>query len=611
MILLDDAQSTAANPSSRVYNAHLQYWRVLPSGNPNTDRQAVINCLKEITIALDKGQYLVVAFAYELGRLIHHLPQPTKESQRVINSHPLIEAWAFPEYQKLSKEQMDHYIATVLEALSNVERLAGVMNLQASISEDHFCDDIEKIQEYIRSGDSYQINHTYRINGNVYGAPLALYSRLRERQPGRFGAYIVQGHHYLLSQSPELFIERQGDTLKAMPMKGTASALSDTANSLSDDPKNQAENVMIVDLLRNDLSRICLPNTVKVPHLFQVARHGDVLQMTSTVQGQIKPDVKLHDILNAVFPCGSVTGTPKKRSMEIIQELEQSDRGYYCGALGWLDPNGDFAFSVPIRTIEIEKDSSSQEMNFTLGVGAGITIDSDAKQEWQECHIKSAFLTELPSNTGVFETIAVLNKTPQRLESHLDRMQSSARALRIPFEKEKARAVILNACALLDQALPTRLRLDLAANGNLSTQCGTLDQINEPVKIFWAKDILPMNCEMSSSNPLLTHKVSARDIYDLAWQEAVKLGGFDALFVNGQGFVTEGGRSSVFIKPADSNEWLTPPISSGVLPGVMRKALLTDPSINAREANLTIQDVLMAKEIMLSNALRGAIKAHF
>jgi para-aminobenzoate synthetase / 4-amino-4-deoxychorismate lyase len=611
MILLDDAQSTAANPSSRVYNAPLQYWRVLSSGNSETDRRAVKDCLEEITLALGNGQYLVAAFAYELGRLIHHLPKPDHELSEATSPHPLIEAWAFQRYQKLSKEQMDHFIATELKALSNDEQLAGIMNLQASISEDHFYDDLESIQEYIRSGDTYQINHTYRITGNVYGAPLALYSRLRERQPGRFGAYIAQEHHYLLSQSPELFIERQGDTLKAMPMKGTASALSDAADSLSDDPKNQAENVMIVDLLRNDLSRICLPNTVKVPHLFQVARHGDVLQMTSTVQGQIKPDAKLHDILNAVFPCGSVTGAPKKRSMEIIQELEECDRGYYCGALGWLDPNGNFAFSVPIRTIEIEKNSSNQAMNFTLGVGAGITIDSDAKQEWDECRIKSAFLTELPSNTGLFETIAVLNKKPQRVESHLDRMQCSASALRIPFDKERARAVIVNTCNSLDQDPPTRLRLDLAPNGDLSAQCGTLDRINESVKIFWAKDILSINCEMSSSNPLLAHKVSTRDLYDLAWQEAVKLGGFDALFMNEQGFVTEGGRSSVFIKPAGSDEWLTPPLSAGVLSGVMRKALLTDPTLNAREANVTIQEVLNAKEIMLSNALRGAIRAHF
>ncbi len=609
MILLDDAQSTAANPSSRVYKAPLQYWRVLPTGSRDADHQAVINCLQEISQALGKGQYCVAAFAYELGRLIHHLPQPEHQPNEAL--HPLIEAWAFQEYQKLSKEQMDDYLANELTRLSQVEQLAGVMQLKDSIDETRFCEDIEQIHEYIRSGDSYQINHTYRITGNIYGAPLALYSRLRKRQPGRFGAYIAQDHHYLLSQSPELFIERQGNTLKAMPMKGTASALSDTASSLSDDPKNQAENVMIVDLLRNDLSRICLPNTVKVPHLFQVARHGDVLQMTSTVQGEIKPNVDLHEILSAVFPCGSVTGAPKKRSMEIIQELEQSDRGYYCGALGWLDPSGDFAFSVPIRTIEIEQDVATQAMNFTLGVGAGITIDSDATQEWQECRIKSAFLAELPSNTGLFETIAVLNKTPQRLESHLDRMQRSASTLLIPFDREQARAVVLNSCASMDPSLSMRLRLNLATSGDLDAQYGELDAICEPVKIFWAKDILSHNCEINSNNPLLGHKISTRDLYDAAWQQAVKLGGFDALFVNEQGYVTEGGRSSIFIKPADGEQWLTPPVSAGVLPGVMREALLANPSLNAREANLTIQAVLNAKEIMLSNALRGAIKAHF
>ena len=610
MILLDDAQSSDNNPTSRLYNAPLQYWCVLPSGNQDADYQAVRICLDEITQALKAGKYIVAAFAYELGRLIHHLPRPDKNSHDT-NPHPLIEAWAFADYQKLSKAQVDQHIAAHLQSLSKAEQLAGVVDLQESTDEAGFCEDIAKIHDYIRSGDAYQINLTYRITGNVYGSPLALYSQLRQRQPGRFGAYIAQNNHYLLSQSPELFIERQGETLKAMPMKGTASALSDTEGSLSDDPKNQAENVMIVDLLRNDLNRICLPNTVKVPHLFQVARHGDVLQMTSTVEGQIKPNVQLNDILNAVFPCGSVTGAPKKRSMEIIQELEQTDRGYYCGALGWLDPNGDFALSVPIRTIEIEQNSLSQTTHFTLGVGAGITIDSEAKQEWEECRIKSAFLTELPSNTGIFETIAVHNKTPQRLQAHLGRMQSSAKALRIPLDVEKAKAAVLNACATLDPNVAMRLRLDLTANGNISIQCGTLENINEPVKIFWAKDILTTNCAIHSGNPLLAHKVSNRDLYDAAWQQAVKLGGFDALFTNEDGFVTEGGRTSVFIKPANSDEWLTPPKSTGVLPGVMRDALLANPSLNAREANLTIEDVFTAKEIMLSNALRGAIKAHF
>jgi len=608
MILLDDAQSTAALPTSRQYENALHYWCVLPSGNHAVDLTATQQCLTEISASLAKGEFIVAAFAYELGRQIHNLPERVNHSD---HHHPLIEAWSFAEFKKLSKQDVDSFIAQRLASLDLAQASAGVMDVRQSLNEEQFTVDIAAIQEYIRSGDSYQINHTYRITGKTYGAPLALYSRLRDRQPGRFGAFIEHDGNFLLSQSPELFIARDGDTIKAMPMKGTASALSTIASTLSDDPKNQAENVMIVDLLRNDLSRISLPGTVLVPNLFEVARHGDVLQMTSTVQGQIKPDVALFDIFKAVFPCGSVTGAPKKRSMEIIQELEPEDRGYYCGALGWLDPNGNFAFSVPIRTVEIRQDQNSHASSFTLGVGAGITNDSDAVQEWQECRIKSAFLMDLPSATGLFETIAVVNSEPQRLHAHLHRLSVSAAALRIPFQLETAKKLILSACESFDKNLSYRLRLDLTPTGELLVTTAAMDLINEPVKIFWAKDILQGDVTMLSGDALLRHKMSNRSLYDQAWQEAVNLGGFDALFVNEQGFVTEGGRTSVFVKPQGSSEWLTPPVSAGLLPGVMRAALLADPTLNAREANLTINDVSMADEIMLSNALRGAIKAHF
>jgi len=608
MILLDDAQSTAASPTSRLYEDALHYWRVLPSGDAGSDLTATQNCLEEISHALARGEFVVSAFAYELGRLIHKLPARVMQSG---NPHPLIEAWSFADFKKLSKQEVDHCIAQKVYALDQSQINAGVIDVQESLDEKQFSTDIAAIQEYIRSGDCYQINHTYRIKGKTYGAPLALYSRLRDRQPGRFGAYIEHEHRFLLSQSPELFIARDGDTLKAMPMKGTASALSAVASALSDDPKNQAENVMIVDLLRNDLSRISLPGTVTVPNLFEVARHGDVLQMTSTVQGQVKPNTSLFDIFTAVFPCGSVTGAPKKRSMEIIQELEPEDRGYYCGALGWLDPNGNFAFSVPIRTVEIERDEESHASHFTLGIGAGITNDSDASQEWQECRIKAAFLMDLPSATGLFETISIANGEPPRLKEHLQRMKVSAKALRIPFDAVMAEQLVLSTCASLDQHIAYRLRLDLAINGELSVASAVIDPINESVKIFWAKDILPGDVTMFSGDALLPHKTSKRALYDQAWQVAVKQGGFDALFVNERGFVTEGGRTSIFIKPQGSSEWLTPPVSAGLLPGVMRAALLADPSMNAREANLTINDVSMAEEIILSNALRGAIKAHF
>jgi para-aminobenzoate synthetase/4-amino-4-deoxychorismate lyase len=190
-------------------------------------------------------------------------------------------------------------------------------------------------------------------------------------------------------------------------------------------------------------------------------------------------------------------------------------------------------------------------------------------------------------------------------------MQSSALALGIAFNRSTAKTVVENTCSSLDAGIAFRLRLDLAANGDLSVSTGLLDTLNQPVKIFWAKDILPCNVEMFSGDALLHHKVSNRSLYDLAWQTAVKLGGFDALFTNEQGFVTEGGRTSIFIKPQGRSEWLTPPVSAGLLPGVMRATLLADPKRNAREANLTINDVSMADEIILTNALRDLIKAHF
>jgi len=608
MILLDDAQSNAASPTSRFYDNALSYWNVISSEDDSLNLAAIQNCFTEISAALARGEFVVATFAYELGRLFHHLPHRLQSAN---HSHPLIEAWSFTDCKKLSKQDVDHLIAKELATLEEYQRHAGVMNVRESLSKERFCANVESIQQYVLSGDTYQINHTYNIHGHTYGSPLALYARLRDRQPGRFGAFVQHEGQYLLSQSPELFIARNGAILKAMPMKGTASALSGKAADLSEDPKNQAENVMIVDLLRNDLSRISLPGTVSVPNLFEVARHGDVLQMTSTVQGQIKPEVNLFEIFQAVFPCGSVTGAPKKRSMEIIQELEPEDRGYYCGALGWLDPNGNFAFSVPIRTVEIRQDIHSHASQFSLGIGAGITNDSDASQEWQECRIKSAFLMNLPSATGLFETIAIHKGRPLRINDHLQRMQASALALRIPFDMALAQSLITSSCLPLDHNLSHRLRLDLSPSGELSVTTAVIHENQESVKIFWAKDILPGDVTMFSGNALLRHKTTNRALYDHAWQKAVQMGGFDALFINEQGLVTEGGRTSIFVKHQGSSEWLTPPVSAGLLPGVMRAALLADPALNAREANLTIKDVSMADEIMLSNALRGAIKAHF
>ena len=396
-------------------------------------------------------------------------------------------------------------------------------------------------------------------------------------------------------------------------MKGTANAFESSKAALSADPKNRAENVMIVDLLRNDLGRIAVTGSVTVPALFEVARHGDVLQMTSTVTAQLQPAIQLQHILAAIFPCGSVTGAPKKRSMEIIRALEPEPRNYYCGALGWFDPNQDFALSVPIRTILLKRNAQTQAAHFVMGVGAGITNDSSPSAEWQECHVKSNFLRHLPSGVGLFETILVTAGQAIQITAHYARLAKSAQSLGIPFVQSSWDTSLAEALKQIPTQGNFRLRLDLSPTGLMSFRFGELETLPPIVKIFWADKLLrdPAETIMHSGNLLLQHKTTQRLVYDTAWQAAVAQGGFDALFTNEQGMVTEGGRSSLFIRPQDSQQWLTPPLSAGVLPGLMRQQLLTDGRRKTHEANLSVADVLGAEEIIICNAIRGLLSAHF
>lgn len=598
MILLDDAESSATNPTSRLYQNPIAYWAALSPA----DIDAIFDAIES---ALKADHYVVCLVSYEYGQVIHRLPSTS--SPHI----PLIQAWAYHRPKRSTKAEVDAWLETQLAQLTDDQRISGVASCTESITQAQFQSDIERIQELIRCGDTYQINYTYRIRGEIYGDPLALYARLRARQPGRFGAFVQEGATTILSQSPELFVERDGDCLRAMPMKGTANARTESPAQLASDPKNRAENIMIVDLLRNDLSRVALPGSVTVPTLFHVAQHGNVLQMTSTVEAKAKPDASLRTILNAVFPCGSVTGAPKKRSMEIIQELEGAPRDYYCGALGWLDPNGDFAFSVPIRTLHLDSSPSAQQTKFTLGIGSGITIDSDPALEWQECQTKSAFIAEMPTELGLFETIRVEGQKPLRFAAHLQRLQQSASALRIPFEASQITQAVKEACLAITSPLPHRLRIDLYPDGSVTAISNVLEPIANEVTIFWASQVLPDASQaiMQSSNLLLAHKVNQRTLYDLAWKNAVALGGFDAIFLNEHGLVTEGGRSSIFIQPKGSNQWLTPLLSAGVLPGVMRQSLLDDPQWNAHEATITVADLVDADRILVCNALRGAVPA--
>jgi para-aminobenzoate synthetase/4-amino-4-deoxychorismate lyase len=590
-ILLDDAQSSSNNPSSRLYQSPLKTLQATNADNLDA-------VLEEIEQAIHDQHHVVTCFSYELGEYLLGLtPKKSKT--------PWVQAWIFKDVQKLSKEQVNQW----LKAKNNQIATAPVIqNVTTSIAQQQFEKDISKIQEWIRSGDTYQVNHTYRIHGELSGSPLSAYEVLRQKQPGPYGAYIEHPNGWILSCSPEWFLQKSGNTLMTKPMKGTAKIGESSSEELHDDVKNRAENVMIVDLLRNDLSKISKPGSVKVPHLFEVQQHGDVLQMTSTISSTSKDHLRLKELLLAIFPCGSVTGAPKKRTMELIQELESEPRNLYCGAIAWFDPSsdaglGDLGMSVVIRTLELEKNQ-----HFQMGVGGGITIDSESADEWHECQTKAGFLYALQDQSepiGLFETIRIEQGKACHIDMHLERIAKSASELNIKFDLNKAIGLIKETCSQLDVHLIHRMRLDLSAEGLLSVKTAVIQNL-EPGPVLWASDLLATDTTMSSTDQLLGHKVTRRKLYDQAWLAAEKLGAFDALFMNERGFVTEGGRSNVFIKK--DGQWITPPLASGCLPGVMRSIVLKDSKYQAIEQNITRRDVLNAEEVIFTNALRGIVK---
>ncbi|MGA1471481.1 MAG: aminodeoxychorismate synthase component I, partial [Burkholderiaceae bacterium] len=445
------------------------------------------------------GCHVVGLFFYELGEALQGIAQDSRRASRARvvtefqadNQHSntvekdadaalkttlLLEAFAFRQCKRLSNEQVIEWLQTRTNAMPEHDRTAGLLNVNASLGEDDYACDIATIQAYIAKGDTYQVNHTFELQAQAYGHPLALYQRLRERQPVRYGAYIETPDRHVLCFSPELFIKNEEGLLTAKPMKGTLGRLQAKATDLSRNEKDRAENLMITDLIRNDLGQICETGSIKVPALFDVEEVGDVYQMTSTITGRLKPDLSLHEILRASFPCGSVTGAPKKRTMEIIAELEPQPRGLYCGSIGLFEPNGNFQLNVVIRTLEI-----NARRQVRVGIGSGITIDSQAGKEWQECAVKAGFVTGLSSPVGLIETMRVENGQPPLLAVHLNRMQASAQALGIAFDRAEIETQVQDYLRPFLQGEGVfRLRLELSGQGELQLSHGAVEPLSGP-----------------------------------------------------------------------------------------------------------------------------------
>ena len=599
--LLDDA--SAADPvhaRSRLYSGHAG---TLTCG----DAAGWPALLARMQQELELGRFAVPVLTYELGG---HLTGTDAHPA----PGPLAQVLLFQRCEHMSSAEVAAWLAARSAASDDSSsHPAGIAGVHANIDQAEFSRALGAIHAYIEAGHTYQVNYTYRLRFDAFGSVFALYERLRARQPVPYGALVgLPGGGALLSLSPELFVRHMHGELVTRPMKGTAPASSDPlenaqrADALAHDTKNRAENLMIVDLLRNDLGRIAVTGSVDVPALFEVQRYSSVLQMTSTVRARLRPDAALADIFSALYPCGSITGAPKRRTMEIIRELEPAARGVYTGAIGWFDPPadgraiGDFCLSVPIRTLALQASAGGVRRG-EMGVGAGIVFDSDAADEYAECQLKARFLTGLANEFDIFETMHASREELCRHRAlHLARMKASARYFGFPFDDGAADAALDGACAALPDGA-FRLKLSLAHDGAFRVECALLAQIAQPVRLLLAPEAT------GASDLFLRHKTSIRTRYDAAWRAAEAQGAFDMLFFNERGELTEGGRCNVFVKL--DGRWWTPPLACGVLPGVMRSVLLADPAWNAGEQVVTRAMLARFEDIMVCNALRGPMKA--
>ncbi|HEY7162433.1 MAG TPA: bifunctional anthranilate synthase component I family protein/class IV aminotransferase, partial [Acidobacteriota bacterium] len=417
-----------------------------------------------------------------------------------------------------------------------------------------------------------------------------------------YAALIETQEWAILSFSPELFFRKNGKDILMRPMKGTASRgrtlEEDVENSfqLRNSEKEKSENLMIVDLLRNDLGKICEAGTVQVPASMDVEQYETLLQMTSTVSGTLNPNVKTSDVLRATFPSGSVTGAPKIRTMQIIDELEKRGRGIYTGCIGWWSAEQS-VFNVAIRTLFLDRISGELEM----GVGSGILYEADIEREYRECELKAKFLTEAGSKFKLIETIRWEQPHGyEHLNLHFDRLQRSAQYFLFEFNRDE----VEHNLRIEEQKMKfhnARVRLLLDESGRVEIECREIETPQTPVRILISKT------RTSSADRFLYHKTTNRTLYDEELHAARIKGYFDVIFLNERDEITEGAISNIFIEK--DGKLYTPPLNCGLLPGTYRRYVLESAEWDAHEKVLSIEDLRNADRIFVTNAIQGMLEA--
>lgn len=594
-VLLDDARAGDGPADALLYEGP----RAVFAAYRPDEVEAVLTAAEAAQTA--QGGALAGTIAYEAGLALEARLAP-HAAARSGAAGSLVWLGLFDPPRRIPAAEVPAWLADKAQGPGTI----GPMEPQ--LSPGGYAAAFAQLREAILAGDIYQANLTYQLAGSYRGDPAALYAALRPAGAAGYGGLIFDGAHWLLSFSPELFVALNGAEAKVKPMKGTrpraASPEADRASAqeLAASPKDRAENLMIVDLMRNDLARVAKAGSVRVDAPFAVESYPTVHQMVSTVRAELAPGKGAMDLVRALFPCGSITGAPKIRAMELLVAAERDARGPYCGAIGRIDADGTAAFNVAIRTLRLTPVENGQG-TAVLGIGSAIVADSDAMAERRECEVKAGFVRRAAPGLAApqCDLIETMHFAPDSgialLELHLARMKASAAALGFTFDRHALRNQIQALCFELEA--PARVRLIVSRSGASALETAPLPAaFAEPVKVA----ALPH--PLDPSDWRLAHKTTDRGFYEDALAAARTHGADEALLVRADGLVTEGSWTSLFVDGPDG-VLLTPPLSLGLLPGVLRASLISEG--RAREGDVTLDD--LAQGFFIGNALRGLMRA--
>ncbi|MFA4795606.1 aminodeoxychorismate synthase component I [Leptospira kirschneri] len=539
----------------------------------------LLTSLNEINVYIKQGYHVAGFISYEAGYFFSDMNW--KENDTVL---PLLYFAVFQNPEKFSEletgssQNYGFYISSIPNRKTYFENL-------------------DTIRTKLYQGEVYQINYTDKIFFDFEGDILSFYKTLSERQPVPYGSWIRAYDWDILSFSPELFFEKKEKTLITKPMKGTyprgKSPEEDKKNAqaLINSDKEKAENLMITDLMRNDLGKISKEGSVQVQNLFSVEKYKTIFQMTSTIQSELSDSIEWKDIFKELFPGGSITGAPKFRAMQLIRELEKP-RGIYTGAIGVIQPNQNAVFSIGIRTLELKKGKGN------IGIGSGITWDSDPEKEWLEILEKAKFFTEASNKFSLFETILYKNGIFYFQKEHLKRIKNSAKKFGFPFSEQEWISCLKKVSTNCRSSDSYRVKISLNSLGKFTYEFEILEN-------FPKKGTLKIcNVLMNSSSEFRKHKTNLREIYDQEGKRSREAGHLDILFLNEKKEITEGSISNIFVKIGDS--YFTPPMSSGLLPGIFRNRLLKRKGFY--EKTFSLDDLFRSNSVFLCNSLRGILR---